>query len=101
MKPTKAKPEAAPKLKKRKWIYVQRPAVYEIAPCECGNADPDWSEYAGRLWCKACKKDFVPAHNGIFDGPIAVNACRMMGIVFDRYVIKTKTVEPFEYNAKS
>ena len=51
-------------LPKREWVYVQRPKEYEIAGCpHCGNDDPDWSEYAHRLWCPVCKIDFIPEHD--------------------------------------
>ena len=81
---------------RRTWVYVQRPAVYELAPCSCGNGDCDWSEYRHRLWCQKCRKDFVPEHNGIFDGPIPVKACALMGIYFDRYILATGKVEEFQ-----
>lgn len=84
------------KLKKRTWVYVQQPRQYEIAGCECGNEDPQWSEFCGRLWCGRCQKDFIPAHNGIFDGPIPVNTCRLMGISLDRINLETHTVERFD-----
>ena len=84
------------KMKKRKWIYIQRPIVYGIDPCECGNEDPDWSEYRDNLWCGVCKKDFIPKHWGIFDGPIPVNGCRLMGISFDRINLETGEIERFE-----
>ncbi len=69
---------------KREWVYVMRPKEYEIAPCDCGNDDPDWSEFQGHLWCKACQKDFIPAHGGVFDGPIHVQGSELMGMRFDR-----------------
>ena len=81
---------------RRTWVYVQRPAVYEIAPCACGNSDCDWSEYRHRLWCQKCRKDFVPEHNGIFDGPIPVEGMALMGIYFDRYIFATGKVEEFK-----
>lgn len=84
------------KLKRRKWHYVQSPWRYEIAPCDCGNADTQWSEFKKHLWCQICKKDFIPKHNGIFDGPIPVNLARMIGISFDRVYIKSGKVKRFE-----
>jgi len=42
-----------------------------------------------------CSKDFFPAHGGIFDGPIPVETCRMLGIVFDRYELSTGRVVKF------
>lgn len=77
---------------KRIWVYCQRPGVYGVAGCECGNEDPEWSEYQGMLWCEPCKKDFIPEHNGIFDGPIPISICNMLGIYFDRYDLETNTI---------
>jgi len=82
-------------LEKRTWVYVQRPAEYEIAGCDCGNLDPDWSEYKGHLWCEKCQKDFKPSHNGIFDGPICVQATLHLGMSFDRFNLETKQIERF------
>lgn len=82
-------------LEKRTHVYVQRPAEYEMAGCECGNNDPEWSEYKGHLWCNKCQKDFQPTHGGVFDGPIAVNVCAMLGLSFDRINLETKELEPF------
>lgn len=81
---------------RRTWVYVMRPAAYEIDPCECGNSDPDWSEYRRHLWCQKCCKDFVPKHSGIFDGPIPVNTSRLLGISFDRFNLATEQIEKFE-----
>ena len=85
---------------RREWCYVQSPATYGIAGCSCGNENPEWSEFQGHLWCSCCNKDFIPEHNGIFDGPIAINVAQMVGISLDRYVIATgKTVKFEEYFA--
>jgi len=84
------------KLKKRTWVYVMRPKDYEIALHGCGHLDPDWSEYKGHLWCPICKVDFIPSHGGLLDGPIGVEVCRMIGIVFDRYNLRTKKIVPFK-----
>ncbi len=83
-------------LEKRKWCYVQQPGAYEIAPCACGNGDTQWSEYRGRLWCDRCAVDFIPAHNGVFDGPIPVATAAMLGMCFDRINLETNEIEPFE-----
>lgn len=83
------------KLERRTRTYVQRPKEYEIPGCqECGNSDPDWSEFKGRLWCQNCKVDFVPASGGLFDGPISVKACELLGIYFDEINLDTGTLEP-------
>lgn len=82
-------------LEKRTWVYVQRPWQYEMALCKCGHLDPDWSEYKGHLWCPVCLIDFIPEHNGIFDGPIPVATSEMLGISFDRYDLETRKIIPF------
>ena len=81
-------------LEKREWVYVMRPAAYEVAGCTCGNTDPDWSEFKERLWCQKCEKDFIPAHNGVFDGPIPVGVATLLGMSFERYNLATKQIEP-------
>lgn len=88
-------------LEKRTWHYLQQPSSFEIAPCACGNADTQWSEFKGRLWCDRCAVDFIPAHNGVFDGPIPVHVCGLLGISFDRFNMETQQVERFEPEAIS
>lgn len=83
-------------LEKRKWCYVQPPSSYGIAPCECGNEHTQWSEYRHHLWCAKCERDFIPAHNGVFGGPIPVMCAQMLGMSFDRFNLETGKVEPFE-----
>jgi hypothetical protein len=85
-----------PILEKRTWVYVQRPKVYGVAPHGCGYANPDWSEYKNHLWCPVCNIDFIPEHWGILDGPVGVNACKLLGISFDRFNLETQQIEPFE-----
>lgn len=81
-------------MEKRTHVYVQRPCDYEISGCKCGNADPDWSEYKRHLWCPVCQIDFVPEHNGVFDGPICLTVCTLLGISFDQYNLETHQIEP-------
>lgn len=76
---------------KRTWVYCMPPKAYEIAGCACGNQDTQWSEYEHHLWCEHCQKDFVPEHNGIFDGPIPTNTAQLMGLSFDRIDLATET----------
>lgn len=83
-------------LEKRTYVYVQRPKEYEISGCECGNDDPEWSEYKSHLWCERCQKDFLPASNGLFDGPIGIEMCKMLGIYFDTIDLATGKLIPFE-----
>jgi hypothetical protein len=83
---------------KREWCYTQSPQVYEIAPCTCGNTDIQWSEWKKHCWCDKCQIDFIPEHNGIFDGPIPLHLCELMGIRFDRYYFnEDKIVKHEEY----
>lgn len=91
-----SKTEEVVLLEKRLWCYVQRPAVYEIAPHDCGHDDAQWSEYEGRLWCAHCAVDFIPAHAGIFSGPISTKLASMMGICFDRVNIATGKIDRFD-----
>src|SRR5205807_228583 len=83
-----------PDLEKRTWVYWQRPAVYGMAPCPCGNDDPDWSEFKGHLWCSKCEKDFIPEHGGVFDGPIPINAAHLLGLCFARINLETQQIIP-------
>lgn len=83
-------------LKLREWVYIQRPKDYGVSGCACGNEDPDWSEFKGRLWCQTCRVDFIPQHNGVFDGPILVNVSHLMGLCFSRYIIATQEIEKDE-----
>ena len=85
-----------PPLEKRTWIYLQPPREYAIAGCSCGNEEVEWSEYKERLWCARCKKDFIPEHWGVFDGPISITAARLMGMCFDQFNLETEKIEPFQ-----
>jgi hypothetical protein len=78
---------------KRTWIYINPPATFGIPPCECGNQNPEWSEFKDLLWCAKCQKDYTPEHWGVFDGPIPVGASQMMGITFERLNLETNQIE--------
>lgn len=78
---------------KRTWHYLMQPRHFEMAPCDCGNHDTMWSEYAKHLWCPKCEIDFVAKHSGIFDGPIPIKTCALMGLSFDRLNMATGFVE--------
>jgi|ERR1700722_513738 len=88
-------------LEKRRWCYVQIPQVYEVAPCACGNADTVWSEFRGYIWCPKCEIDFIPEHNGVFDGPIPVATAGLLGMSFDRLNLETDQIEPFEIETRT
>ncbi len=83
-------------LKKREWYYLQPPSVFNVAPCECGNVDLQWSEFEGHCWCAVCQKDFKPIHNGLFDGPIPMQLVHDMGIRFDRRFMKDGRCEHYD-----
>ena len=78
-----------PELERRTTVYVMRPKEYEVSGCKCGNDDPDWSEFKGHLWCPKCEIDFKPESDGIFGGPIPVNAMYLLGIDLRSYDIAT------------
>lgn len=80
-------------LEKRTHVYVMRPRAYEVAGCPCGNNDPDWSEYKKHLWCQKCGNDFIPEHNGIFDGPVGLGLCEVLGIDLRRMNLETQEIE--------
>ena len=85
----------APAKVKRTWHYIQSPVSFEVAPCPCGNHDTQWSEFEREVWCAVCEKDFAPEHNGVFNGPIPMQLCAMLGIRFDRFNMLTQRVERF------
>ena len=84
------------KLKKRKAVYIMLPLEYGIDSCPCGKGDTQWSEYEDRLWCPRCEIDFEPQHWGVFDGPIPVEACELLGISFDRFRLSDKKILKFK-----
>ena len=81
---------------KRTYCYVMTPSHFEMAPCTCGNHATQWSEFAGHLWCSCCETDFVPAHSGVFDGPIPIRTALLLGLNFDRFNFVTQKVERFD-----
>jgi hypothetical protein len=83
-------------LPKRTWCYLRHPDHFEVAPCPCGNRDTQWSEFKDHLWCAKCAKDFIPAHNGVFDGPILAQTAELIGFDFDRLVLKGARVERWD-----
>jgi hypothetical protein len=88
-------------LKKREWHYLAQPAVFEMAPCACGNHETQWSEFAEHLWCAKCEIDFRPVHAGVFDGPIPSKVAAMLGVRFDRFNLVTNKVERFDLETSS
>ena len=83
-------------LPKRTYCYVQSPANYGIANCpQCDTPPQQYSEYHDRVWCEKCQIDYIPTHFGVFDGPIALEACELLGMSFDRIHIPTGNLERF------
>lgn len=78
---------------KRTSVYIMPPSHFEIPGCDCGNCEPEWSEFKEHLWCAKCQKDFVPDHWGVLDGPVAVQASLLMGLNFDRVNLQTNEIE--------
>jgi hypothetical protein len=72
---------------RRTWVYCQPPGAYEVYCNLCGG-EVEWSEYEHLVWCWRCLKD-VPGSGGIFDGPIGVELCKILGISFDRIDLET------------
>lgn len=66
-----------------------QPAEYEISCDLCDGCNLSWSEFCGEVWCHDCQKD-TPGNSGIFDGPISIKLCQMMGLCFDKFDLETK-----------
>lgn len=92
-------------LKKRKWFYVLSPTAFDMRCDHCWQGELDdgtgtniiWSEYEGKIWCYDCKVD-TDGMEGIFDGPVPIQACYMLGLTFDRYNIEKGCVERLNIN---
>ena len=82
-------------MRKRRYHYVQNPAAYQIECDKCEGSNIEWSEFVKKIWCYDCEID-TDGTQGIFDGPISVEVCRVLGISFDRYDMETKKVIPFD-----
>jgi len=50
---------------------------------KCGGENIAWSEYADMIWCYDCEID-TKGTAGIFDGPVPVNICKMMGMSLEK-----------------
>jgi hypothetical protein len=83
------------KLEKRKNVLIHPPKYYDVAPCDCGNCNTQWSEFEHHLWCSDCKKDFQPKNFGILDGPMLLRTSGMLGLSFDRVNLETQEIEVF------
>ncbi len=88
-------------LEKRTWCYVQSPDNFDFPAHDCGTIATQWSEYKGHLWCEECQKDFIPSHNGVFDGPIPVATAMMLGMSFHTVDLATGKITPFQFEDQS
>ena len=68
---------------KRETCLCQKPIVYEVKCDKCDGRNTTWSEYEHMIWCFDCEID-TPGTGGIFDGPIPIHTCEMIGISFDK-----------------
>lgn len=75
-------------MKKRKWVYIQKPIQYEISCDKCNGTNIDWSEFERMIWCYDCEID-TRGNAGIFDGPIPLQGCELLGFSLDRIYFKT------------
>ena len=80
---------------KRKLMYCQKPATYEIHCDKCNGTNIEWSEFDHCIWCYDCNID-TEGTKGIFDGPIPIHAAYILGMRFDQIVIKTGKVKIFD-----
>ncbi len=82
-------------MKKRKWMYTEKPSAFEIRCDKCGGHMITWSEYEHMIWCYQCKIDTLGT-GGIFDGPIPLEVARLFGHTFDKFYFKDKSIRKME-----
>jgi len=90
------KKEENARSKKRTWIYIQNPKMYEIKCDKCNGTNIDWSEFESHIWCYDCKID-TKGTGGIFDGPVPIKACAVLGMCLDRYDMINECVLTYDY----
>jgi len=82
-------------MKRRTWIYIQNPVSYEFSCDRCEGKNITWSEYEGCIWCFDCKID-TRGNEGIFGGPIPLEVSEMLGVRFDRFYFRDKSIRKME-----
>jgi hypothetical protein len=81
-------------LKKRAWVYIHKPAVYEMHCDKCGGGNLEWSEYECMVWCYDCEIDTC-GDGGVFAGPVALEVMEALGMSLDRLALATgKRMKP-------
>lgn len=79
-------------LTKRKWVYLEPPTKFEITTCSCGSEDIVWSEYENHIWCNDCSNEYIPDSWGILDGPIPIEAAKLLGMNFSKLDLENNIV---------
>ena len=74
--------------RKRAQVWIMKPQAYEISCDICGGSNIDWSEFEHLIWCYDCQKD-TPGNGGVFDGPIPIGVCELLGLSFDKVDMQT------------
>lgn len=85
-------------MQKRDWHYIYPPQAFECTCEKCGGTNLQWSEWKEHIWCNDCKIDFDPGNGitaGIFSGPIAMGVCSLLGLSFDKLLIKENKIQRF------
>jgi hypothetical protein len=59
---------------------------------KCSGTNIQWSEYEHKIWCYDCEID-TDGTKGIFDGPIGIQTCYLIGLTFDRINLETQQIE--------
>lgn len=78
-------------MKKREWVYINNPKYYDIQCDKCKGINIEWSEYEHKIWCYDCEID-TSGTLGIFDGPIGMGACEILGCSLKRFYLKSKAL---------
>jgi len=86
-------------LKKRTWHYIQDPWEYEVKCDKCGGNNVQWSEFEKFIWCKDCKID-TKGTEGVFGGPIPIEAAGLLGMCFDRWDMRKKKIIVYDRKKK-
>jgi len=79
-------------MRKREWHYLLPPAAFELRCNICNGSRVWWSEYESMVFCFDCQLD-VNCTESLFDGPIPLQTCYILGLNFDRYNLKTHQIE--------
>jgi hypothetical protein len=74
---------------RREWVYLLPPTSFEIRCDKCGGTNITWSEWEHLIWCYDCEID-TEGTESVFDGPVGLQACKMLGLCFDRIDLKTR-----------